>query len=141
MLAISRLERLAKSVIDRAESVSEEGVAFLLQPDVLIPAQCFEALRAKNGLEPEERLMLAVLEDAVRCFQDNVSARERSQEKTFCRDGGMVSGTGRGVGFSFENICQALGLIPECVRRGLLRWKKKISGPLRPAWEPITLAG
>jgi hypothetical protein len=121
MPAISRLERLAKSMIDRAELVSEEGVAFLFQPDVLIPAQYFEALRAKNGLEPEERLMLAVLEDAVRCFQDNVSAGSEAKKKLFAEAEEWFLEQGAEWVFSFENICEVLGLTPDYVRRGLLR--------------------
>ena len=47
----------------------EEKVSSLFQPDTLLPAQYFETFRRKSHLEPEKRLMLAVLEDAVACFQ------------------------------------------------------------------------
>ena len=46
-------------------------------------AQYFENLRSKT-LEPEKRLMLAVLEDAINCFQDNVLAQS-GKERGFSR--------------------------------------------------------
>ena len=128
-------------MMDRAESVMEERLGFLFQPDVLIPAQYFEALRGKNGLEPEKRLMLAVLEDAVRCFQDNVSAESDTKRKLLNEAEEWFLKENDDWVFSFENICEALALNPEYVRRGLLRWKEKLSSCPRPAWEPRTLAG
>jgi hypothetical protein len=73
-------------------------------------------------LEPEKRLMLAILEDAINCFQDNLPAQnvrgrrlfEEAEEWVVEADGDWV--------FSFENICEALGFNPTYVREGLLRW-------------------
>jgi hypothetical protein len=42
----------------------EERVASLFQQDTLLPAQYFETFRRKFYLEPEKRLMLAILDDA-----------------------------------------------------------------------------
>ena len=47
----------------------EEKVASLFQPDTLLPVQYLETFRRKAHLEPEKRLMLSVLEDAIACFQ------------------------------------------------------------------------
>jgi len=129
-------------MMDRAEVVLEDRLAFLFQPDVLIPAQYFEALRSKNGLEPETRLMLAVLEDAVRCFQDNVSAESDVKKKLFAEAEEWFQEKPADRVFSFESICDALGLNPEYVRRGLLRWKDKNLTKHRntEAWEKIMKA-
>lgn len=126
-------------MMDRAESVLEERLGFLFQPDVLIPAQYFDTLRSKTGMEPEKRLMLAVLEDAVRCFQDNVSAESDAKKKLFAEAAEWFLAEDDNSTFSFDNICDALALNPEYVRRGLLRWKEKTLTTHRNtgAWEKI----
>lgn len=126
-------------MMDRAESVLEEKLGFLFQPDVLISAQYFDTLRSKTGLEPEKRLMLAVLEDAVHCFQDNVLEQSDTKQKLFAEAEEWFLNEGDDSGFSFENICEALGLNPEYVRQGLLRWKEKNLTKHRntEAWEKI----
>jgi hypothetical protein len=50
---------------------------------MLVSAQYFENLRSKTLLEPEKRLMLAVLEDAINCFQDNVLAQFGKRKRLF----------------------------------------------------------
>ena len=54
----------------------EERIASLFQPDTLLPAQFLDTYRRKAHLEPETSLMLAVLEDAVACYQKYALARE-----------------------------------------------------------------
>jgi hypothetical protein len=124
---------------DQAEAVLEERLGFLFQPDVLIPAQYFDTLRSKTGMEPEKRLMLAVLEDAVHCFQDNVTAESDAKKKLFAEAEEWFLYKSNDWAFSFENICDALGLNPEYVHRGLLRWKQKTLTTYRNAavWEKI----
>ena len=126
-------------MMDRAESVLEEKLPFLFQPDVLISAQYFDTLRSKTGMEPEKRLMLAVLEDAVRCFQDNVSAESDTKRKLFDEAEEWFLEEGDDRAFSFENICEALALNHEYVRQGLLRWKEKTLATHHnaEAWEKI----
>jgi hypothetical protein len=126
-------------MMDRAEAVLEERLGFLFQPDVLIPAQYFDTLRSKTGMEPEKRLMLAVLEDAVRCFQDNVPAESDAKKKLFAEAAEWFLDKSDDWAFSFESICDALSLNPEYVRRGLLRWKEKNLATHRnaEAWEKI----
>jgi hypothetical protein len=118
----------------------DEKLASLFQPDTLLAAQYFDNLRRRT-LEPEKRLMLAVLEDAVRCFEDNLSAQAGGKKKLFDeaeqwiteRDGDWI--------FSFDRVCEALGFTPEYVRQGLLRWKEKQKSKHRDAeWESKKLA-
>jgi hypothetical protein len=126
-------------MMDRHESVLEERMSFLFQPDVLIPAQYFEALRSKDGLEPEKKLMLAVLEDAVHCYRDNLAAESDTKRKVFHEAEEWLLEEGVDAAFSFESICDALDLSPEYVRKGLLRWKQKTLTAYRntAAWEKI----
>ena len=57
----------------------EEKLASLFQPDTLLPAQYFGTFRSKTRLEPEKSLLLAVLEDAVICFQKYLFTRDRKR--------------------------------------------------------------
>ena len=114
----------ASSVYTRDQTglTPDERIGALFQPDSLLSAHYFETLRRKTILEPEKRLMLAILEDAIHCFQDNLFARnvrgrrlfEEAEEWIVEVDGDWV--------FSFENICEALGFNPAYLRHGLLRW-------------------
>ncbi len=102
----------------------EEKVASLFQPDILLPAQYFETFRRKAHLESEKRLMLAVLEDAVACFQKYTFAREGKGKVIFQEAEEWIIEEGSDWLFSFENICEVLGFSPQYVRQGLLRWKE-----------------
>ena len=101
------------------------NVYSLFQPDILLPIQYLETLRKKTFLEPEKHLMLAVLQDAVDCFQKNIFARDRQRKKLFYEaQDWLLAENGEG-GFSFQNTCEALGLSPGYVRQGLMRWKRR----------------
>ena len=104
---------------------ADERIVSLIEPDMLVSAQYFENLRSKTLLEPEKRLMLAVLEDAINCFQDNVLAQSGTRKRLFEEAEEWILARDRGWSFSFENICQVCGINPEYVRQGLLRWKEK----------------
>jgi hypothetical protein len=92
------------------------------QPDVLASAQ-YEHIRRTKILEPEKSLMLAILEDAVRCFQEHHSARCGNTGRIF-RDAQLwLFASSDDWVFSFENICATLGLDPQYIRRGLRSWR------------------
>jgi len=103
----------------------EERVTSLFQPDTLLPDQYLDTFRRKLHLEPEKKLMLAILEDAVACFQKYLFARD-SKGKTQFRDteDWVFQGIDLGI-FSFDIVCETLGLEPNYVRRGLAHWKKQ----------------
>ncbi len=107
---------------DQTGLTPDERIGALFQPDSLLSTHYFETLRRKTILEPEKRLMLAILEDAIHCFQDNLFTRN-VRGKRLCEEAEewIVEADGDRV-FSFENICEALGFNPAYVRQGLLRW-------------------
>jgi len=112
-------------MIDQAALLWEEKLTSLFQPDILLPAEYSETVRRKVSSEAEKRLMLAVLEDAVQCFQDNVSARSGRGKRLFEEAEEWILETNSDWVFSFESICEVLGFNPQYVRQGLLRWKEK----------------
>ena len=112
-------------MIDETSLSVEERVASLFQPDTVLPAQYLETVRRKTHLESEKKLMLSVLEDAVTCYQKYISAREGRGKSLFCEVEEWISLEENGDWlFSFDNICESLGLNPKYIREGLLRWKQ-----------------
>jgi hypothetical protein len=67
---------------DQTGLATDEEIGSLFQPDMLLSAQ-FESLRRKSLLEPEKRLMLAILEDAVNCFQGKLMAQTGKNRRLF----------------------------------------------------------
>jgi hypothetical protein len=101
----------------------EERVTSLFQPDTLLPEQYLETFRRKLHLEPEKKLMLAVLEDAIACFQKYVFARDGKGRMLFQEAEDWVLDTNSDWLFSFSNVCETLGFNPEYLRQGLAQWK------------------
>jgi hypothetical protein len=82
-----------------------------------------ETFRRKSYLEPEKKLMLAVLENAVACFQKYAFARDRKGRLLFQEVEYWVQETNRDWPFSFANVCETLGFAPDYLRQGLGQWK------------------
>ena len=116
----------------RGFSGGHDRLATLFEPDVLLPAQYFAAFRRAGGLERERLLMLAVLEDAVDCYQKFAHARDPRGVQMFEEAREWVSSADRSWLFSFENICDTLEISAEYVRRGLREWREKNQNGLRP---------
>ena len=110
---------------------ADDKIAFLFQPDMLLSAQYFGNLRRKTHFEPEKRLMLALLEDAINCYQDNMNSRSSKKKRLFEETEQWILEAGGDWIFSFDSVCETLGLNPAYVRHGLLRWKERIQNGLR----------
>jgi hypothetical protein len=102
----------------------EERLTSLSQPDVLLPDQYFATFRRRR-MEPEKKLMLAALEDAVNCFQRYVSPRNRKERALFNETEAWICDENGSDLFSFVNICEVCNLNPDYVRKGLLCWKRR----------------
>jgi hypothetical protein len=102
----------------------EDRVASLFQPDTLLPEQFLENYRRKTFMEPETRLMLAVLEDAVACYQKYVQAKDERGMELFRDAEAWIMQEDHAWLFSFDNICESFGINPEYMREGLVRWKR-----------------
>lgn len=107
------------------DNIVSDTYAHLLQPDTLLPSQYFAALKRKGAHEPERRLAIAVLQDAVDCFQKHLRARDRKARQLFLDAEEWISSEDRTWPFSFENICDLLQINSEYLRRGLITWKNR----------------
>jgi hypothetical protein len=86
------------------------------------PAAMFataEPTGVEPSREPENRLMLAVLEEALVTFQRGLNSPIPERRKRFCEVDRWVSEKDSDWPFSFENICQTLRIDPDYIRAGL----------------------
>jgi len=86
------------------------------------------------ALEPEIRLMLMILEDAVDCYQRFLNAQNDQGRRQFREAERWLFGPDEDWIFSFNHICACVGVDPEYLRTGLRRWKKSAASlPLSAA--------
>jgi hypothetical protein len=115
----------SKSLEEPSSFKMDEKIMSLFEPDTLMAAQYFQNFRRKTSLEPEKRLILAMLEDAVTSFQIYLTARSGRGKKFFNEAEEWIMMTDDDWIFSFVNVCETLGLSPEYIRQGMRRWKQK----------------
>ena len=109
----------------------DDRIASLFQPDVLLGDQYLENCRRKIPLEPEKALLLAVLDDGVRCFQDNIFSENKKKRMLFDEAVEWLFSDESSDIFSFVSICAVLGLDPGYLRRGLREWEQRAVGEKR----------
>ena len=117
-------------------SSSAESNSSLFEPDVVLPSQYYSA--AKSGLNGgERRLMAALLSDGIEayilhCTSKRSTDRIDAQEWVETRDQDYV--------FSFDNVCECLGIDAEYLRLGLRKYVKaatKEDGAPMKVWKKI----
>jgi hypothetical protein len=120
---------------DAQDGVVSDGWVCLDPADIGL----VEAVYKKTIREGEERLMLAVLENAVEYFQKYVLARNPRGKQLFREaEEWFLDKDGEAL-YSFESICETLGLHPDPIRKGLMVWKEaklKLGSVDAPAVRP-----
>lgn len=101
--------------------------------DIILPSQFVSTLRRQGpSMKGEHQLLIAMLEDAVRCYQKHIHARTKNEQQLFDdaeqwimrKDAQRIHRSRDEVpAFSFENVCEALGLDADYIRAGLRRWR------------------
>jgi len=114
---------------EQSSFTADERIGSLFQPDTVLSDQYFENLRRKTLFEPEKRLMLAILEDGIHCYLENLGASDAKRKQVFEEAAAWITEIDGDWVFSFGSVCDALGLNAEYVRQGLLRWKEKNGKP------------
>jgi hypothetical protein len=92
--------------------------------DAVIPLQFHSGRWASASVEPALRLMEAILVDAVRCFQRNFKAGHRHGQREFREAQFWIFSDQRGGPFSFEDVCDALGVESRRLRDLIVRWEE-----------------
>ena len=89
-----------------------------------LDGEIIERLSKKDIREGEEKLMLAVLASAIEHFQKHVLAKDEKGRELFQEAEEWFLEKDSDQLFSFEYICETLGLHPDYLRQGLLSWKE-----------------
>jgi hypothetical protein len=87
-------------------------------PDVMLPEQYFDRLASRTSDSPERRLLFAVLLDAIIQLQRRNTSGSAEAERWIRNDADSDSP------FAFRNVCEALGIEPGYLKRGLLSWRR-----------------
>ena len=107
---------------------AEDRVQELFQPDTLLPSQYFDRIRRRASSDGERRLMVAILEDAVDVYRKQVCARDRKRRQLFEDAEAWIESPDKSWIFSYENICEMLGIDAGYLRKGLRAWKQRAGG-------------
>ena len=102
---------------------SSDDTGSLFEPDAVLASQFYANFKRSPSKEPELMLMAAVLEDAVSCLSMKMrraTARQRKQIED-ARHWLAAEDENDWI-FSFKNICDAMGINPNYLRRGLMQW-------------------
>src|SRR6516162_2429620 len=103
-----------------------DRLSMLFEPDELAAHEYRRTFQRRPPLEPEKRLMLAVLEDAIFCFQRYIHVKGGKEKKLHDDTVSWIFDRSDTSVFSFENICDTCGLDPDYLRIGLLSWQRQI---------------
>jgi len=91
--------------------------------EVMLPVQYLQAADRRR-MEPEKRLMAAVLQAVLDDFRGSVyrcaaGFPPATDRRAYVQARAYVASTDRTWPFSFENVCEALGLDPTVLRQEL----------------------
>ena len=96
-----------------------------IEDELLLPVQYAALVGGDPQLAPEHRLLWAVLEDAVRCWQIHERCTTSRDRRLFRDVAAWFASDDDGSPFSFIAICQLFGLDPSYLRGGLQRWSDR----------------
>ena len=105
----------------------DERIGSLFQPDTLIGEDYASNFRRKIPLEAERTLLLAILEDGIRSFQENLFATSGKRRTIFDEANEWIFSDDDTWFCSFVSICNLLNLEPQYIRRGLHQWEAKLN--------------
>ena len=103
-----------------------------LSKEVLTAEQFFARSRLALPLTGAQRLMLAMVTDAVQCFLKYHDARSPKKQRLFHEAKEWIWSSEQHQLFSFEYVCEHLRLDPAYLRQGLRQWEEQKSGKHRP---------
>jgi hypothetical protein len=111
------------------------------EPETILPSQLLDTSHLGAARQPEKRLMLAVLEDAIATFQRTMSATSRRARREFDEVRAWLASDDTAWPYAFLNVCHVLGFDPDYLRGGLARWLERATArPVGAKVVPIRYA-
>jgi hypothetical protein len=115
-------------MLKHSESIDSD----FTQPEALLPAQFYGPRRQASDLRPVRRLLIAMLVDAIRCFQTSFGATQSEKRLEFAEARGWIFSDENDGPFSFRTVCEALDLEPKTIRKSLSRWAGERVAGVKP---------
>ena len=106
----------------------DDRAAAIFAPDTLLATQYFDRIRRRKDVTGEQRLLCAVIEDAVDLYLKHAAATARHHQQVFDEAEAWIESEERSRLYAFETICDYLGLDADHLRQGLRRWKARARG-------------
>ena len=95
------------------------GVGF--EPETILPSQYFDRFQIDASLQPEKRLMIAILKDALLVVRRYQAAEGPWAQRQLREAEEWFASHDTSWPFAFERICEELALDPDHVRAGVRR--------------------
>lgn len=100
---------------------SGQAAAAPFDPDVILPEQFYDRPAGLEEVSGERALMLAVLEDGIRCFQEHIQSPHVRPRLLARQAEKWIRSEDWEWPFSFNNVCESLSLDPDSLRAAILR--------------------
>jgi len=112
---------------------SEIAVERFVGLNQILPSQYYD-VSGGHRLTGEQRLMLALLADAINVYQQGVLSRNTRKRLLFIDAARWIAaGPTNRHAFSFDTVCDALGINPNMLRRRMLAWKHQLHRDIQPS--------
>ena len=119
-------------------NLAEDAFSTLFEPDVVLPSQFM--LPDEQGVAGGERkLMAAILSDGIEAYIAQCTSTVSLKRRSKADAAEWVDTVDYSYVFSFDNVCECLGIDPNYLRMGLLRYIETVKGNFggHRAWKKI----
>lgn len=99
---------------------ASEGLGGIFEPDVIIPEEFIGTGKELRG--GERRLMAAILSDGIESYIAHVATARPGRDEQVNDAWEWVHTKDYSYVFSFDNVCECLGIDPDYLRLGLVRY-------------------
>ena len=97
----------------------------ILSEHIILPSHFYEGRGYSiEATAPIRRLILAMLRDALACIASRASSRRFAARKTAREALAWIEDTNDREIFSFNSVCDSLGIDPDALRKSLHDWQR-----------------
>jgi len=105
---------------------SDTAVERFVGLNQILPSQYYD-VSGGHRLTGEQRLMLALLADAINVYQQGALSRNTRKRLLFIDAERWITASAKcRHAFSFDTVCDALGINPGMLRRRMMAWKHEL---------------
>jgi hypothetical protein len=105
---------------------SDNAIERVVGLNQILPSQYYD-VSGGHRLTGEQRLMLALLADAINVYQQGVLSRNTRKRLLFVDAERWITAAAKSRhAFSFDTVCDALGINSGVLRRRMLAWKHEL---------------